>query len=185
MNYLYSYNYKRARQNGAKFSLIGWLISRIDEWTHSEIRFSGMFRRVSFSCTNADKTHCCRFKLIKYSHRERWDVDQVPCSVQNEMKRILKACRLADVPFAELEKWLKTAKPGDVKFGKKAVKYDTWGTALSFISRLKIVKSSTTGQRCCEAVANVIMASDYMDIDPEEITPGDLRRAVRNRWNVG
>ena len=183
MNYLYSYNYNRARQNGAPFSLLSWLIARISTRTHSEIRFSDAWKRVSFSCTNADKTHCCRFKMIEYSSGMlRWDIDPVPCDVASEMSRILAACRMADVTITQLEDWLKTAKYGDVLFGKNAIRYDQIGTAFSFVSRLEIVKSSPTKQRCCEAVALVILASDHMDINPELITPDDLRQAVRNKW---
>jgi len=183
MNYLYSYNYPRARKNGAPFSLISWLIARIGDRTHSEIRFSDAYNRVSFSCTNADKARCCRFKMIEYSSGMlRWDIDPVPCDVAGEMSRILAACRMADVTITQLENWLKTAKYGDVLYGKNAIRYDQIGTALSFISRIEIVKSSPTKQRCCEAVARVILASDSLDIDPELITPDDLRRAVRNKW---
>ena len=183
MNHLYSYNYKRARQNGAKFSPVGWLINLIDPNTHSEIRFSDAFKRVSFSCTNADKARCCRFKMIEYSHgMQYWDIDPVPCDVAGEMSRVLNACRQADVSIEELEEWLKTAKPGDLLYGKNAIRYDQLGTALSFVSRLEIWKSSKTKARCCEAVARVIQASDDLHVNPELITPGDLRQAVRNKW---
>ena len=183
MNYLYSYNYPRARENGAPFSPVSWMIALLDPQTHSEHRFSDAFKKVSFSCTNADGAHCCRFKMIDYSHGEDyWDIDPVPCDAGAELKRVLTACRMADVTLSQLEKWLETAKSGDVLYGKNAIKYDQTGTALSFISRLRIVRSSKTRQRCCEAVGNVILSTDILDIDPEEITPGDLRRAVRNRW---
>ena len=183
MNYLYSYNYNRARQNGAKFSTVSWMISWIDDNTHSEYRFSEIFKRVSFSCTNADGAHCCRFKMIEYSHGMLyWDIDPVPCDAAAELSRVLNACRQADVSILELEEWLKTAKPGDLLYGPNAIRYDQLGTALSFVSRLEIWKSSKTKARCCEAVGRVILASDKLEIDPELITPGDLRRAVRNKW---
>ena len=185
MNYLYSYNYPRARQNGARFSLISWIISWIDRYTHSEFRFSDTFNRVSFSCTNADRARCCRFKMIGYSHGLlRWDIDTVPTDVDGELKRVVNACWMADVTISQLEKWLDTAQYGDVLYGPNAIRYDQLGTALSFISRLRIFPSSPTNQRCCETVARVILSTDTMDIDPEEVTPGDLRRAVRNRWNT-
>ena len=183
MNYLYSYNYKRARQNGAKFSPVGWLINLIDPNTHSEIRFSDAFKRVSFSCTNADKARCCRFKMIEYSHgMQYWDIDPLPVDYATELSRILEACRQADVTISQLEKWLATAKAGDILYGKNAIKYDQIGTALSFVSRLNLIRSSKTKSRCCEAVARVIQRTDLLDLDPELATPGDLRRAVRNRW---
>lgn len=184
MNYLYSYNYPRARENGAPFSPVSWLIARIDDQTHSELRFSDAFKRVSFSCTNADKAHCCRFKMIEYSHGlQYWDIDPVPCDVSGELRRVLKACCMADVTIAQLETWLKTAKYGDVLYGKNAIRYDQLGTAFSFISRLEIWKSSKTKARCCEVVARAIQSSDTLEVDPELITPGDLRRAVRNKWS--
>lgn len=185
MNNLYSYNYPRARTYGAKISIVSWLINLIDDNTHSEFRYSSAYKGVSFSCTNADGAGCCRFKMIQYSHGLMyWDIDPVPCDAAGELKRILEACRMADVSISQLEEWLKTAEYGDVLYGPESIKYDHIGTALSFISRLEIVKSSKTRQRCCEAVGRVILASDQLEIDPEQITPGDLRRAVRNKWSV-
>lgn len=185
MNHLMSYNYPKARKNGAEFSLVSWLINLVSEQTHSEIRFSATFRNVSFSCTNADGAGCCRFKMIEYSHgADYWDIDPIPCDYASEQSRILNACRQADVTIDELENWLETAKPGDILYGPNAIKYDQVGTALSFISRLEIVKSSKTKARCCEAVGRVILASDRLEINPELITPGDLRAAVRNKWGA-
>ena len=185
MNYLYSYNYKRSRKNGAPFSPVAFLINLIDNQTHSEYRFSDAYNRVSFSCTNADKARCCRFKMIEYSHGMKyWDIDPLPVDAGTEMNRMLNACRQADVTIKELEYWLKQARPGEILHGPKAIKYDQIATALSFISRLNIVRSHKVKQRCCEAVARVIQQTDLLEVDPEQCTPGDLRRAVRNRWPV-
>jgi len=184
MNWLMSYNYARARKYGADFSLVSWLINQVSDDTHSELQFDKLWNCVSFSCTNADGAGCCRFKMIGYSNGlAYWDRDEIPCTPEKQLQRIVKACELADVSLKQLQNWLKTAKHGDLLYGKNAVKYDLIGTALSFISRLDIVKSSRTKMRCNEACTVVIQASDALEIDPETSTPSDLRQAVRNKWS--
>ena len=180
--YCKGYNYKRARKNGAKFSLISLLTTLRSRLVHSEYMFSQRYKYVSFSCTNADGAKCCRFKMITYSHPERWDSDVVTADDAKEDYRIDLACRVADVTRQELSKWLMVAKDGDLLYGPDAIQYDLMGTCLSYISHLDFYPSHPVKKRCCEAVANIIIASDgwfSQVIDPEKASPDDLQLAVK------
>jgi hypothetical protein len=179
---LKTYQYKRARKNGAPFSLVSWLTTLRSGGVHSEYRFSARYKGVSFSCTNADKAKCCRFKMIEYSNPEYWDTDPVCATEIKEDDRLIQALRLADVTLKQFDWWLNHAQPGDLIYGPNAVKYDLAGTALSYISHLDIYPSHPLKKRCCEAVANIIIASDpwlCQLIDPEKISPDDLQTAIR------
>lgn len=185
--FLKSYNYKRARKTGAAFNFTSYAINIVSEETHSEAVFEIAYKQISFSNTMADGVKGCRFKYITYSHPERWDTDIIPVSKENIIKRIRKACKLADVTPEQLYIWAKTARPGDILHGPNHKKYDFLGTALSFVSRAKVVKSSKKKGRCCEDVMNVILSTEpelAKIVNPEEITPDDARLIVRV-WRYG
>lgn len=179
---LKTYRYKRARKNGAPFSLVSWLTTLRSKGVHSEYRFSARYKRVSFSCTNADGAKCCRFKMIEYTNPEHWDTDPVRATEIKEDDRLVQALRLADLTLKQFDWWINHAQTGELIYGPNAVKYDLTGTALSYISHLDVYPSHPTKKRCCEAVANIIIASDpwlCQLIDPEKISPDDLQTAIR------
>lgn len=197
MNYLYSYIYKRARKNGAKFSWISKAINAVSEATHTEVVFDlalliplDEYRRgtlVSFSNTTAEGAGGCRFRISTFSRKEYWDKDIIPGDHEDVLTRLYKACELADVSITGLYNWVQHANPGDIFYGPKHKKYDVFGTALSFISRAKIIKSSKKRGRCSEDCARSIIESEpslKTKIDFETLTPDDIQLIVR-AWRHG
>lgn len=128
-----SFNAYRAEKFGYKLTAIDKLIMlRSKLHTHTELQFSLLHNKLSFSATMADNAKCCRFKDIKYSNPLYWDTIDLEVSDNEEIKIYYKCKYIENKP------------------------YDLIGL-LSFLNEdLNWVKPSDTGYWCSEAVATAI-----------------------------
>ena len=135
--------------------LIGWR----SDLSHTELRFSERYGRISFSATMADKCRCARFKMIGYSHPERWRTVRFWVTDEQEDAMFAKACKMADC------KWLETAVViEDVcYYGPNALKYDLLAVSFSFISKRTIWRPDKTKVFCTEAVF-ILLLIPFPDI---------------------
>lgn len=161
------------------WSIFDKSLKDVDDLVHTEIMFSERYGSISFSATLEDGCKCARFKLIKYSHPERWTTEEVPMTDEQEDAAFAKACRLADVYRMEMADVTMSIKQAmdipwlaqgfahyEIKcfYGPHAVKYDTLGVILCNLSRRRILPSNPKRYWCTEIVTAVIQKA-YPDFN--------------------
>jgi len=175
---------------GNKLKLYEWLISQRSNLLHMELQFSDRYVNISVSATKADGCDCVRFKMIGYTHAYRWSTIYIPVTAEQEARIFEKACHMAGLIYQELECHLniepnqfiseqRTHKNG-CYYGPNAIKYDTAGVFLSFISKRRWWNPSNERQWCNETVGLLMMVvwPDIFfmmfsgeNIPPQEQTP--------------
>jgi hypothetical protein len=160
---LRGYDPEMARLHGKKKTNLDRLIGLRSWLAHSEIQFSSRYGGISFSATLKDGCKCARFKMIEYSHPERWRDVYIPVTEEQEKKIFEKCCEMADwidpVKFNwDIGNWSQAAK-GDMgcAFGPNALKYDTPAVALGFISKARFWKVRKDWVFCSMACAMALM----------------------------
>ena len=143
---------------GDKLTWTEKLIRLRSNLVHMEWQFSDRYGSISFSATKADGCNCCRFKMIGYSHAYRWSTILIPVTAEQEARIFAKACEMADVEHLEVAMGLGgDFKPGVIFFGPDAIKYDTAGVSLSFISKRRFWNPSNKRNWCNESVGIALM----------------------------
>jgi hypothetical protein len=160
---LRGYDPEMARLHGKKKTNLDRLIGLRSWLAHSELQFSSRYGGISFSATLKDGCKCARFKMIEYSHPERWRDVYIPVTEEQEKKIFEKCCEMADwidpVKFNwDIGNWSQAAK-GDMgcAFGPNALKYDTPAVALGFISKARFWKVRKDWVFCSMACAMALM----------------------------
>ena len=166
-----SFNLPRAILFGYKPTKLDRMIGWRSDHKHTEFQFSTRYRGISFSCTMADGVGGCRFKMIKYSHPEYWDIVYVPVTTEQEKLMWMQACKMTAY-------WaLFATKPMDGRdtmpsanhcyYNAAHVKYDRGGAAFSYWTKWDVYKPSKKKRVCCRAVAEVVLAgyADAMHIN--------------------
>ncbi len=163
-----SFNVVRAEIFGYKPTFIQNIIKlRSSPHVHTELKFSGRYKNISFSATLQDDFKGARFKDIGYSHeREYWDPVKVPMTDEEEDIAYLRAQVLEGKP------------------------YDLWGQ-LSHLTKYKIWKSNPKKTWCSKAVAECIYAGrpDFgLFIENlglrAELKPNELDMLARYFFNI-
>jgi hypothetical protein len=162
---LRGYDPEMARLHGKKKTNLDRLIGLRSWLAHSEIQFSSRYGGISFSATLKDGCKCARFKMIKYSHPERWRDVYIPVTEEQEDSIMAKCLEMSDMPdgFACFMK-VGTQKgkdlywdQSDCAFGPNALKYDTPAVALGFISKARFWKVRKDWVFCSMACAMALM----------------------------
>jgi hypothetical protein len=142
---------------GDKLKPYEWLISQRSNLLHMELQFSDRYGSISVSATKADGCDCVRFKIIAYSHAYRWSTILIPVTAEQEARIFADACRMADLYPNPFDITVLKAKRGAVYYGPEAIKYDTAGVSLSFISKRRWWNPSNERQWCNETVGLLLM----------------------------
>ena len=178
---LRTFNCKRAMLFGYRPSLADRLIMLRSHCTHTEIQFSKRCGNISFSATTADGCKCARFKMIAYSHPERWETVLIPVNLLKEARVLHKASQMAGVEKKSLDKIKTSLEIHGTCHGPGALEYDLPAVALSFISRAKIWKPHKKKVFCTEAVFMLLdevfpELLGSVNLQPDELTPalGDM-----------
>jgi hypothetical protein len=162
-----SYCPELAQLHGKKPSKTDRLIGLRSDLTHTEIQFTDRYGNISFSATMADDCRCARFKMIGYSHPERWLTVLVPVTAEQEALIFAKACEMADVDILEdlftKEISYEVDSGGVCFYGNNALKYDLQGVSLSFISKWRVWRPHDKWVWCTEACFIAMMAG-FLDI---------------------
>ena len=157
-----SYNPTLARLYGKKPSRTDRLIQHRSELTHTEIQFSDRYGGISFSATMADDCKCARFKMIAYSHPERWCTTELEMTDEQEDAVFEKCCEMADIDRECLEVWLlgcDDSMPADgyLHYGDDALKYDLNAVRFSFITKLNLWRGHEKKVFCTESCFIALM----------------------------
>ena len=156
---------------GDKLKPHEWLISKRSNLLHMELQFSDRYGSISVSATKADGCDCVRFKMIGYTHAYRWSTIYIPVTAEQEARVFKDACRMANVRISMVASWAKNPDssfrdsdngiyyPNSNKclYGPDAIKYDTAGVSLSFISKRRWWNPSNERQWCNETVGLLLM----------------------------
>lgn len=115
--------------------------------THTELQFGPRYDNISFSATMQDDAKCCRFKMIEYTHPERWDEIDIPATDEQEDRVYREAKKIEGQP------------------------YDLKGL-LSFGTELDIVKPKKNAWWCSECVIHILKSvfSD-LPLEPDHTHP--------------
>ncbi len=160
-----TFNCRRAVKFGYKPTKIDRLIMLRSPHVHTEISFSTRYGGISFSSTLRDGVKGCRFKMIEYSHPERWDAVHLPVTAVDEARMFSKACSMAGMSQAfpavvHPDGTVETDSTNGCYYYPSHVKYDLiQGAALSYISKAKIVKPSKTKRVCNRACTDVLVTA--------------------------
>jgi hypothetical protein len=193
----HSYSPTLAKLHGKKTGWVDNLIKMRSEFTHTEIQFSERYGGISFSATMADSCRCARFKMIGYTHPERWLTTSLCVSDELEDAVWSKCCEMADLDpmFYELRRTMRRVIAKDeLFFNTNALKYDLAQVSLGFISKWRIKRGNKTKVFCTESCFIALMEAwpELLDFwstipkdglkryRPDELTPllGDM--IIRN-----
>ncbi len=95
-----SYNAIRAQIFGKKLTMTQRIILMRCGWfTHNEFQYSGRYNQISHSATLMEGSRGSRFKLIRYTHPERWDTVIVPLTDEQEDRAYERAKELNGTPY--------------------------------------------------------------------------------------
>ncbi len=156
-----SYNAVRAAMFGKKLTKTQWLIlRRCGWWTHNEYQYSGRYNSISHSATLADGANCSRFKLIEYTHPERWDTVIVPMTDEQEDRAFAKAMALSGM-LVSWDDVVQMCLDKEPVYGSKAVKYDTVGQLCHIFTGLEIWKPTKGKIWCTLDVGKQIYAGGF------------------------
>lgn len=201
-----TWNKKMMELYNDKLTLTQKLIGRRSNGLHTEWRFTDRCGRISCSCTEADGCGCFRFKPIGYSNPYRQSRIYVPVTAEQEARLFAKACEMADVPAFAMSMHLVNEPSQEISeqfthngcyYGPNAIKYDSWGVRLSFITKWRLWKMHKTKMICNEACANVGLEvwPDLLNIpvleienykkklDPAELTPDEFEYLARHYFD--
>lgn len=142
---------------GDKLKPHEWLISKRSNLLHMELQFSDRYGSISVSATKADGCDCVRFKMIGYSHAYQWSIIYIPVTAMQEAWIFKDACRMADLHPNIFGITVLEAERDSVYYGPEAIKYDTAGVSLSFISKRRWWNPSNERQWCNETVGLLLM----------------------------
>jgi len=197
---IHSYNPIMAALYGKKKSKTDRLINLRSELTHTEIQFSERYGGISFSATLKDGCKCARFKMIGYSHPERWCSVKLWVTVEQESNMFTKACKMADmmgmINWTYDDIFSSSLWKNDLQLsgfcyrGPNPFKYDTSRVVLSFISKRRIIPGRKNYVWCTEAVFIVLLVAfpeiltfshtEYPDIHWNKLNPDDLHPSLGN-----
>jgi hypothetical protein len=132
------------------------------ELTHSELQFSDRYGGISFSATMADDCKCARFKMIGYSHPERWLSTELEMTDTQEDLVFAKCCEMADIgKMVNYRTPLKNVLFMDMGkgcyHGPNALPYDLTAVSVSFITKWNIWHGSAKKVFCTEACFVALM----------------------------
>ena len=154
----HSYSPTLAQLHGKKPTWIDRMIGMRSDLAHTEIQFSDRYGGISFSATMADGCKCARFKMIGYSHPERWLTTELSVSDEQEDAVFKKCCEMAGMhcPTMKVEAEVGAAL-GELFFGPNALKYDLAQVSFGFISKLRIKKGDKRKVFCTKACFIALM----------------------------
>ena len=154
----HSYSPTLAKLHGKKPTWIDRMIGMRSDLAHTEIQFSDRYGGISFSATMADDCKCARFKMISYSHPERWLTTELSVSDEQEDAVFKKCCEMAGMhcPTMKVEAEVGAAL-GELFFGPNALKYDLAQVSFGFISKLRIKKGDKRKVFCTESCFIALM----------------------------
>jgi len=157
----HSYNPTLARLYGKKPSRTDRLIQHRSELTHTEIQFSDRYGGISFSATMADDCKCARFKMIAYSHPERWCTTELEMTDEQEDAVFKKCCEMADIKSKlcwDAKGFIEdAAKTGYCFKGPNALKYDLNAVRFSFITKWNLWRGHENRVFCTESCFIALM----------------------------
>jgi hypothetical protein len=173
-----TWNKKMILMYGDKLTKTQKAIGLRSNGLHTEIRYSGRYGHICFSCTLADGVGGCRFMMHGFSHPYRQSRVRIPVTAEQEARLFAKACEMADMDGdAETRMFIDVAH-GDAEFfkvpfyGHNHIKYDKNGARFAFILKWEWWKMHRVKMICNEACANVLLTEwpDLLDIKKEDGT---------------
>ena len=167
----HSYSPPLAALHGKKPSWTDRFIGLRSELSHTELQFSERYGNVSFSATLADGCKCARFKMIGYSHPERWLTAVLEVTDEQEDAIFEKCCEMAAMRPEVAKAFCLDPEKGwwdgdcctlyphtkGLYYGPKALKYDTPQVVFGFISKLRIKKGDKRKVFCTESCFIALM----------------------------
>jgi hypothetical protein len=168
-----TWNKKMILKYGDKLTRTQKAIGLRSNGLHTEIRYSGRYGHVCFSCTRAGGVEGCRFMMHKLSHPYRQSRARIPVTAEQEARLFAKGCEMADVDpketwfAAELSHEIDSG--GDCFYGPNHIKYDKRGAMFAFLTKWNIIKMHEVRMICNEACAEVLLVEwpDLLVIDQE------------------
>jgi hypothetical protein len=175
--------------HGKKPSKTDRLIMLRSGLVHTEIKFPPRHGGISASATKRDDCDCFRFKMIGYSHPERWLTVRIPCTEAQVDAIFAKCCEMADMPCFDysLGDFTALLKSGQCAYGPNALKYDLIGL-LSFTSKLRLIRPHTTKVWCTEACfialleafPSLLQFDLWHELQPHDLHPSHGDMIIRN-----
>lgn len=147
---------------GDKLTWAEWFISKRSLFTHMQTQFSDRYGGISHICTKAGGHNCCFFKMVGYTTAYQWSTILIPVTAEQEARIFKEACRMAGLDELDAMAACFDSSPDKCYYGPNAIKYDTFGLG-SYISKLPIIKMSSTRQICNETVG-LLMLVEWPDI---------------------
>jgi hypothetical protein len=162
---LHTWNREMIQMHGEKLTKTQWAIGLRSNGLHQELQFTDRYGKISVSATLQDDCKCVRFKMINYSHPYRQSRVYIPVTAEQEQRIFDDACRMADLEDFSFTEYVVEGRHQtlyerddlNIWFGPNAIKYDTAGVSLSFISKRRWWNPSGTRQWCNETCGLLLM----------------------------
>ena len=164
-------NPKMAALYGKKPDAVDKMIMLRSELTHTELQFSERYGNISFSATRQDGCKCARFKMIGYTHPERWQAVEFDVTEEQEDVIFRKCCEMADVNGTMAELMVDMPRYSTCYCGPDALKYDTPAVLFSFITKWEIWRGHRSRVFCTEACFIALLEAfpDLLEIGESDV----------------